>query len=44
VAFGHVTIALLLGALAFVWLRPADLAGDRALAATPAAAPPVNRA
>ena len=30
VAFGHVTVALLLGALAFVWLRPADLAGDRA--------------
>jgi MFS family permease len=33
VAFGHVTVALLLGALAFVWLRPADLAGDRAAAA-----------
>jgi hypothetical protein len=31
VAFGHVTVALLLGALAFVWLRPADLAGDRAV-------------
>ena len=29
VAFGHVTVAVLLGALAFVWLRPADLAGDR---------------
>jgi hypothetical protein len=29
VAFGHVTVALLVGALAFVWLRPADLAGDR---------------
>ena len=29
VAFGHVTVALLLGALVFVWLRPADLAGDR---------------
>jgi hypothetical protein len=29
VAFGHVTVALLLGALAFVALRPADLAGDR---------------
>jgi len=28
-AFGHVTVALLLGALAFVWLRPADLPGDR---------------
>ena len=32
VAFGHVTVALLLGALAFVWLRPADLVGDRAVA------------
>ena len=30
VAFGHVTIALLLGTAAFTWLRPADLAGDRA--------------
>jgi MFS family permease len=29
VAFGHVTLALLAGAVAFVWLRPADLAGDR---------------
>ncbi len=29
VAFGHVTVALLAGALVFVWLRPADLAGDR---------------
>jgi MFS family permease len=29
VAFGHVTVALLAGAVAFVWLRPADLAGDR---------------
>ncbi len=28
IAFGHVTVALLIGALAFVWLRPADLAGD----------------
>ena len=28
-AFGHVTVALVLGAFAFVWLRPADLAGDR---------------
>src|SRR5204863_75639 len=28
-AFGHVTVALLLGAIAFVWLRPGDLAGDR---------------
>jgi len=33
-AFGHVTVALLLGAIAFVWLRPADLAGDRSTAAT----------
>src|SRR5437867_3306947 len=33
VAFGHVTVALLLGALAFVWLRPADLAGDRPVVA-----------
>ena len=32
-AFGHVTVALVLGALAFLWLRPADLAGDRAVAA-----------
>ena len=40
VAFGHVTVALLLGSLVFVWLRPADLAGDRAMtAARPAAAP-----
>jgi MFS family permease len=31
VAFGHVTVALLLGALVFVWLRPADLAGDRSM-------------
>jgi MFS family permease len=36
VAFGHVTVALLLGALAFVWLRPADLAGDRPMAAATA--------
>jgi predicted MFS family arabinose efflux permease len=28
-AFGHVTLALGAGAAAFVWLRPADLAGDR---------------
>jgi hypothetical protein len=28
-AFGHVTVALLAGALTFVWLRPADLPGDR---------------
>jgi predicted MFS family arabinose efflux permease len=36
-AFAHVTVALLAGALAFLWLRPADLAGDRpAVAARPA--------
>ena len=29
IGFGHVTLALLAGAVAFVWLRPADLAGDR---------------
>jgi len=34
IAFGHVTVALLIGALAFVRLRPADLAGDRPVAAT----------
>jgi predicted MFS family arabinose efflux permease len=28
-AFGHVTVALVAGALVFLWLRPADLAGDR---------------
>jgi len=44
IAFGHVTVAVLLGALAFVWLRPADLAGDRSMAAAVAAAPPPNRA
>jgi predicted MFS family arabinose efflux permease len=43
VAFGHVTVALLLGALAFAWLRPADLAGDRSSASATAAAPPLNR-
>jgi MFS family permease len=32
-AFGHVTLAVLAGWLAFVWLRPADLAGDRPVAA-----------
>jgi MFS family permease len=41
VAFGHVTLALLAGALAFVWLRPADLAGDRSVPAT--AASPLQR-
>jgi MFS family permease len=44
IAFGHVTVALLLGALVFIWLRPADLAGDRSMAAAIAAAPPANRA
>jgi MFS family permease len=38
VAFGHVTVTLLLGALVFVWLRPADLAGDRPVRATTSAA------
>jgi len=31
--------AVLLGTLAFVWLRPADLAGDRSVAAARAVAP-----
>src|SRR5438105_9291613 len=44
IAFGHVTIALLLGTLAFVWLRPADLACDRSMTAAVAAPPPPNRA
>src|SRR5262245_408626 len=39
VAFGHVTVALLLGALVFVWLRPADLAGDRSVTAATVASP-----
>src|SRR5207302_5303246 len=43
-AFGHVTVALLLGALAFVWLHPADLAGARSMSAATASAPPLNRA
>ena len=34
IAFAHVTVALLLGALAFVWLRPTDLVGDRPVVAT----------
>jgi MFS family permease len=37
-AFGHVTVALLLGALVFMWLRPADLAGDRSVTAATASA------
>jgi MFS family permease len=43
-AFGHVTVALLLGVLAFIWLRPADLAGDRPTVAGTAVAPPTGRA
>jgi predicted MFS family arabinose efflux permease len=39
VAFGHVTLALLAGAVAFVWLRPADLAGDGTAVAAPTPAP-----
>ncbi len=35
IAFAHVTVAVLAGWIAFVWLRPADLAGDR-----PAIVPP----
>jgi predicted MFS family arabinose efflux permease len=42
IAFGHVTVALLLGALAFAWLGPADLTGDRSVAAT--TVQPLNRA
>lgn len=38
-AFGHVTVALLLGSIVFVWLRPADLAGDRTMKAAGATAP-----
>ena len=38
-AFGHVTVAMLLGTAAFVWLRPGSLAGDRADAVTPAVTP-----
>jgi MFS family permease len=44
IAFGHVTVALLLGTIAFVWLRPADLAGDRSRPAAIATASPPNRA
>jgi len=32
IAFGHVTVAQLLGAVAFAWLGPADLPGDRSMA------------
>jgi hypothetical protein len=44
VAFGHVTVALLIGTAAFVWLRPADLAGDRPGVAARAAAGTTTRA
>jgi MFS family permease len=43
IAFGHVTVALLLGALVFVWLRPADLPGDRSPTARGAVAVSPNR-
>jgi MFS family permease len=43
VAFGHVTVALLLGTLAFLWLRPADLVGDRTVAAPTAVVSPRPR-
>jgi hypothetical protein len=43
VTFGHVTVALFLGALVFVWLRPADLAGDRPVTPAAAAAAPLHR-
>ena len=39
-AFGHVTLVLVAGAIAFVALRPADLAGDRAAVAVPRATGP----
>jgi MFS family permease len=43
-AFAHVTVAVLAGGLAFVWLRPADLAGDRpAIATAPAPGPAPSR-
>ena len=34
-AFGHVSLAVLAGWLAFVWLRPTDLAGDRVVVEAP---------
>jgi MFS family permease len=43
IAFGHVTVALLVGAGLFMWLRPADLPGDRPLSVRGAAAPSANR-
>jgi MFS family permease len=42
-AFGHVTIAIILGAIGFVWLRPADLVGDRSEAAVASAGTPLAR-
>ena len=39
-AFGHVTLVLIAGAIAFVALRPADLAGDRPVVAVPRATSP----
>lgn len=42
-AFGHVTLALLVGAIVFVWLRPADLAGDRSPATSGRPAAPLHR-
>jgi predicted MFS family arabinose efflux permease len=36
-AFGHVSVVLLAGTLVFVWLRPADLAGDRGATPRPVA-------
>ena len=38
IAFAHVTVAVLAGWLVFVWLRPADLAGDRPTIVPPYAA------
>jgi predicted MFS family arabinose efflux permease len=35
VAFAHVSLVLLVGTLAFIWLRPADLAGDRGATTRP---------
>src|SRR5919108_4372970 len=41
-AFGHVTLALLAGTVVFVWLRPADLAGDRPAPVTASPAGPAE--
>ena len=35
VAFAHVSLVLVVGTLAFIWLRPADLAGDRGATTRP---------